>query len=149
MEHFDKVKCRSVELDRQAWQPFPEALCEGDITWQLLNVGPEMGSWTAIFNCAAGSSFASHHHIGPGEYFLTYGQIDIRGGAGDGGESLKGPAYGYEACGAFHGQTSFPVESQFYMTFLGPLNFVAHEGGPSVALVTWDVAQAAWQAGLK
>lgn len=140
------VECRAVELNDLDWVPFPEALSEGGITWKLLNVGPEMGSWTAIFDCPAGSSFASHHHIGPGEYLLTKGRMEIRGGIESGGETITAPAYGYEATSAFHGKTYFPVDSEFYMTFLGPLNFVEVEGGPTVALVTWDGVQAAWEA---
>ena len=34
------------------------------------------------------------------------------------------PGYGYEACGARHDRTYFLEDSEFYMTFLGPLNFI-------------------------
>ena len=37
--------------------PFPPPFAEGGITWKLLNVSPEMGSWAAIFDCPKGSSF--------------------------------------------------------------------------------------------
>ncbi|MEP4957687.1 MAG: hypothetical protein ABJV68_11945 [Paracoccaceae bacterium] len=147
--HYDPVEGRGVELDDLPWVPFPDALSAGGIRWKLLNVAPELGSWAAIFDCPAGSSFNSHHHIGPGEYFLTKGRIEVRGGEGDGGETLKAPAYGYESCQAFHGRTYFPVDSEFYMTFLGPLSFVAEEGGQTLALVTWHAAQAAWEASLQ
>lgn len=146
MIHRDPIEGRSVQLDDVDWVDFPEALSDGGITWKLLNVAPELGAWTAIFHCPAKSSFASHVHIGPGEYYLTQGRMEVRGGIDDGGETVVAPAYGYEACQAYHGKTYFPVESEFYMTFLGPLNFVNEEGGPTVALVTWDVAQSAWEA---
>lgn len=145
LNHYDPVEGRAVHLNDIPWVAFPEALSAGGITWKLLNVAPELGSWTAIFHCPAGSSFNSHVHIGPGEYYLTQGRMEVRGGSDDGGETVTAPVYGYEACQAFHGKTYFPVESEFYMTFLGPLNFVNEEGGPTVALVTWDVAQAAWE----
>ena len=145
VNHYDPVEGRAVELNDIPWVPFPEALSSGGITWKLLNVAPEIGAWTAIFHCPSGSSFASHVHIGPGEYYLTQGRMEVRGGADDGGETVVAPAYGYEACQAYHGKTYFPVESEFYMTFLGPLNFVNEEGGPTVALVTWAVAQSAWE----
>ncbi len=141
-----RTECRAVELNSIEWADFPTSLSQGGIKWKLLNVAPELGSWAAIFDCPAGSSFASHHHIGPGEYFLTTGKMEIRGGAKSGGETVTAPAYGYEATSAYHGNTFFPVDSQFYMTFLGPLQFVNEEGGPTVALVTWDVAEAAWLA---
>lgn len=143
--HFDPIEGRAVELNDISWVDFPEALSDGGISWKLLNVAPEIGSWTAIFKCPAGSSFASHEHIGPGEYYLTRGRMEVRGGEDDGGESVTAPAYGYEACQAFHGKTYFPVDSEFYMTFLGPLNFVNEEGGNTLALVTWHSAQAAWE----
>jgi len=143
---FSPAECRAVELDSIDWVAFPEALSEGGIRWKLLNVAPELGSWAAVFDCPAGSSFNSHHHIGPGEYYLTKGRMEVRGGTEDGGDTVVAPAYGYEATSAFHGKTYFPVDSEFYMTFLGPLQFVNEPGGATLALVTWDVAQAAWEA---
>jgi hypothetical protein len=143
---FSPAECRAVELDSIDWVAFPDALSEGGIRWKLLNVAPELGSWAAVFDCPAGSSFNSHHHIGPGEYYLTKGRMEVRGGTEDGGDTVVAPAYGYEATSAFHGKTYFPVDSEFYMTFLGPLQFVNEPGGATLALVTWDVAQAAWEA---
>ncbi|MYK84703.1 MAG: acetylacetone-cleaving protein, partial [Gammaproteobacteria bacterium] len=68
-----------VQMDAVDWAPFPEALCNGAIRWKLLHVSPESGAWTAIFDCPAGSSFAKHIHMGPGEYFLTKGRMHVRG----------------------------------------------------------------------
>ena len=53
------------------------------------------------------------------------------------------PAYGYESANARHDQTYFPVDSEFYMTFLGPLVFIHPDGSP-LAVVTWDEAQRAY-----
>lgn len=144
-EHQDPVRGRYVQMNEVDWVDFPEALSGGGIRWKLLNVSPEMGAWTAVFDCPAGSSFAPHVHIGPGEYYLTKGRMDVRGGAGEGGDTAVAPGYGYEACQAFHQRTYFPEHSEFYMTFLGPLNFI-DEAGNTVALVTWKVAQDAWEA---
>lgn len=144
-EHMEPIKGRYVQMDEVDWVDFPEALSEGGIRWKLLNVSPEMGAWTAIFDCPKGSSFAPHVHIGPGEYFLTKGRMDVRGGAGEGGDTAVAPGYGYEACQAVHTRTYFPEDSGFYMTFLGPLNFIDDDGN-TVALVTWLAAQEAWEA---
>lgn len=144
-ESLKPVEGRYVQIDEVAWVDFPASLSCGGIRWKLLNVSPEMGAWTAIFDCPAGSYFASHVHIGPGEYLLTKGLMEVRGGVDDGGSTATAPGYGYEACQAFHGKTYFPVNSEFYMTFLGPLNFTGPEG-ETVALVTWKVAQDAWEA---
>lgn len=132
-----------VQIDAVDWQPFPAALSEGGIRWKLLHVAPEVGAWTAIFDCPKGSSFARHIHIGPGEYYLTRGRMEVRGGKAKGGATAIAPCYGYEACNARHDQTYFPEAGEFYMTFLGPLNFI-DEDGTTRALVTWEQAQALW-----
>lgn len=146
MKHYQPAQGRSVQIDEVDWVDFPTGLSQGGIRWKLLNVAPEVGSWAAIYDCPKGSSFASHVHIGPGEYFLTKGHMEVRGGEDEGGVSVRAPAYGYEACQAFHGKTYFLEDSEFYMTFLGPLQFVDKEGGDTVALVTWKDVQAAWEA---
>ena len=143
--HLDPVKGRYVQMDEIEWADFPEGLSKGGIRWKLLNVSPEMGAWTAYYECPKGSSFAPHVHIGPGEYFLTKGKMEVRGGEGEGGSTATAPGYGYESCMALHTETYFPEDSEFYMTFLGPLNFI-DEDGNTIALVTWKDVQDAWEA---
>lgn len=138
-----KVKQEYVQIDAAPWMPFPPALSEGGIKWKLLHVSPEMGAWTAIFACPKGSSFARHVHIGPGEYLLTKGRMEVRGGEHEGGATAIAPGYGYESTGARHDRTFFPVTSEFYMTFLGPLNFISEDGQP-LAVVGWEEAQGLW-----
>lgn len=133
------------QIDDGPWAPFPEALSQGGITWKLLHVSPEAGTWTAVFECPAGSSFNAHIHTGPGEYFLYKGRMDVRGGAGAGGATAIAPGYGFESSGAQHDETNFPIDSAFYMTFVGPLAFITPEGNP-IANVGWLEAQGAWEA---
>jgi hypothetical protein len=137
-----------VQMDAMPWAPFPDAFSKGGIRWKFLHASPEVGAWTAIFDCPPGSSFASHIHIGPGEYFLTKGKMDVRGGIAAGGDTAVAPGYGYETANARHDQTSFPVPSEFYMTFLGPLVFITPEGAP-IAVIGWEEAQGAWNAFLQ
>lgn len=144
-QHLEPITGRYVQVNDIDWVPFPPELSEGGIRWKLLNVSPEVGAWTALFDCPAGSSFARHIHIGPGEYLLTKGRMDVRGGDDAGGDTAVAPGYGYEACQARHDRTYFPEDSEFYMTFLGPLNFI-NEDGTTKALVTWQAVQAAWEA---
>lgn len=132
-----------VQMDDMPWGAFPAALCKGDIYWRLLHVSPENSSWTAVFDCRKGSSFNSHIHVGPGEYFLYKGKMEVRGGVQEGGDTAVAPGYGFESSGAFHDKTYFPEDSAFYMTFLGPLNFLDENKQP-VALVGWQEVQAAW-----
>ncbi len=134
-----------VQINDTPWMPFPEAFSNGGIRWKLLHVSPEMGAWTAIFDCPKGSSFASHIHVGPGEYLLTKGRMEVRGGVEQGGATATALGYGYEACNARHDKTYFPVASEFYMTFLGPLQFIHPDGSPR-AVVGWAQAQELWQA---
>jgi hypothetical protein len=54
----------------------------------------------------------------------------LRGGKAAGGDTLIAPGYGYESSNARHDQTHFPVASEFYMTFLGPLTFIKPDGSP-------------------
>ncbi|TDU31934.1 hypothetical protein DFR24_1318 [Panacagrimonas perspica] len=133
------------QIDQMPWAPFPEALSKGGIRWKLLHVGPEMGAWTAYFGCPAGSAFNAHVHQGPGEYVLTKGRMDVRGGRDNGGDTAVAPGYGYESAGARHDLTNFPVDSEFYMSFLGPLVFINEDGSPIVA-IGWKEVQGAWQA---
>ncbi len=134
-----------VQMDDLDWAPFPEAFSEGGITWRLLHVSPEAGTWTAAFECPAGSSFNAHFHTGPGEYFLYQGRMDVRGGKDNGGDTAVAPGYGFESSGARHDKTYFPVDSAFYMTFVGPLAFIQPDGSV-IANVGWQEAQGAWQA---
>jgi hypothetical protein len=134
-----------IQMDEMDWVPFPEALCSGPIRWKLLRVSPEMGSWTAIYDCPAGSSFAKHIHMGPGEYFLTRGKMHVRGGSDEGGSTAIAPCYGYEGCNAQHDHTEFSEDSEFYMTFLGPLNFIDDDGN-TIALVGCEQVLDAWKA---
>ena len=134
-----------VQIDAVSWQPFPKEFSDGGIRWKLLHVSPEIGAWTAVFDCPARSSFARHIHIGPGEYLLTKGKMEVRGGIEKGGATAYALGYGYEACNARHDITYFPEASEFYMTFLGPLQFIEDDGRP-IAVVSWQQAQELWLA---
>lgn len=143
MARKEKLDGEYVHVSSVAWQPFPGEFSAGGIQWKLLHVSPESGAWTAIFDCPQGSSFARHIHVGPGEYFLTKGKMEVRGGSEEGGATAAAVGYGYEACNARHDQTNFVEDSEFYMTFLGPLQFI-DEAGNTLAVVGWEQAQALW-----
>ena len=142
-----KIQQEYVQIDNAPWMPFPAQFSQGGIRWKLLHVSPEVGAWTAIFDCPKGSSFASHVHIGPGEYLLTKGKMEVRGGHEEGGATAVAPGYGYESCNARHDKTYFPQASEFYMTFLGPLKFINGDGS-TVAVVGWEEAQGVWDSQL-
>lgn len=139
----DKIHDEAIQLNDIPWKDFPATLSEGGIRWKFLHASPEMGAWTAVFDCPAGSSFNAHFHVGPGEYLLTKGRVEVRGGAENGGVTVVAPAYGYESTNARHDKTYYPVDSEFYMTFLGPLSFIEEDGTP-IIVVGWDDAQRAY-----
>jgi hypothetical protein len=143
-----KAEEEYVQMDKGAWARFPDALSKGGITWKLLHVSPEAGTWTAIFECPARSSFNAHFHTGPGEYLLYKGKMEVRGGSESGGDTAVAPGYGFESSGSRHDHTYFPVDSAFYMTFCGPLAFVQPDGSV-IANVGWGEAQGAWEAHLQ
>ena len=67
------------------WVP----LAEG-IDFRVLRTSPETGTWTVLLRAQAGSSFAKHRHLGPGEYFMIKGRMEYRAGCAVAGD------YGYE-----------------------------------------------------
>jgi acetylacetone-cleaving enzyme len=64
----------------------------------------------------------------------------VRGGKAGGGETVIAPGYGYESANARHDKTYCPVDSEFYMTFLGPLTFIKPDGSP-IAVIVWEDVQ--------
>jgi hypothetical protein len=66
--------------------------------------------------------------VGPGEYFLHKGIMEVQDGEAAGGVTAVAPAYGYEPAKARHEKTHFVAEGAFYMAFLGPLNFIDASG---------------------
>jgi hypothetical protein len=97
------------------------------IDFKLLRTSQETGAWTALFKCAAGSSFARHEHLAAGEYLMLSGKMEIRGGAERGGVTAKAGDYGYEANGMWHDDTCFPEETVLYFTNFGAIRFVDDE----------------------
>jgi acetylacetone-cleaving enzyme len=85
-----------VRFNEGSWAPFPDAFSTGGITWKLLHVSPEVGTWTAIFDCPPGSSsFSAHFHTGPGEYLFYKGKMEVRGGSQSGGNTAIAPVPRY------------------------------------------------------
>ena len=133
----------SVKLDQLKWYPLPEGFVSGHVMWKRLHVSPNAGSWTVMFQAPKDSSFAGHIHSGPGEYFLTKGKVEVRGGEEEGGVSATGPRPGYEACNARHDKTLILEDSEIYMTFQGPLQLL-DDKGRTQGVLGWEQAHAMW-----
>jgi len=108
-----------IAADSLPWVPF----CEG-IEFRLLHASAETGKWTVLFNCARGSSFARHRHLGAGEYLMLDGRMEVRGGAAAGGVTALAGDYGYEPNGVIHDSTCFVEPTRFFFINHGPIVFI-------------------------
>ena len=138
-----KIECEYSPLTQDTWKALPDSLGSAGARWKLLHVSPEAGSWTASFFYPKGASVPSHIHVGPGEYFMVRGKLMVRGGDDVGGTTATAPCYGYEATGAVHDETLFLEDTEVYMRFQGPLQFVGPDGA-TVMLAGWQEMQALW-----
>jgi hypothetical protein len=108
-----------IHVEALPWVPFSEG-----IDFKVLRTSAETGSWTVLFKCARGSSFARHEHLGAGEYLMLSGKGEVRGGVENGGITAYPGDYGYEPSGVIHDSTCFSEDSIFYFTNYGPINFI-------------------------
>lgn len=143
-----KIECEYSELHPESWQPLPEVFGARGANWKLLHVSPESGSWTAAFFYPKGSSVPSHIHVGPGEYFMLRGKLEVRGGDMTGGVTATAPCYGYEATGARHDVTLFLEDTEVYMRFQGPLQMIDNLGN-AIGVFGWEEVQNLWNTQLK
>jgi len=139
-----KIECEYSSLTHDTWKGLPEAFGVTGARWKLLHVSPEAGSWTAAFFYPKGSSVPSHIHAGPGEYFMVRGKLTVRGGDDKGGTTATALCFGYEASGAIHDETLFLEDTEVYMRFQGPLQFVGPDGQTTM-LAGWEQVQALWE----
>jgi len=110
-----------VHPDDLDWIAFPGV--EG-IGMKVLRVSPETGAWTVLFRMVAGSGFPRHKHLGAGEYLMLTGEIEVRGGVKNGGITAYAGDYGWEPSGMIHDWTNAVVDSQFFFTNHGALQFM-------------------------
>ncbi|MBK8160516.1 MAG: 2,4'-dihydroxyacetophenone dioxygenase family protein [Rhodospirillaceae bacterium] len=101
------------QTEKMAWIPFTDA-----ISYKVLRVSAETGTWTVLFKCDKGSSFAPHFHYGAGEYLMIKGVMDYRAGVAHAGD------YGYEPLGVYHERTEFVEDTVLWFSNHGPVAFV-------------------------
>lgn len=120
-----------IHVDGEQWLPFGDT---AGIEFKLLRASQETGTWTSLFKCAAQSSFARHRHLGAGEYYMVYGEMEVRGGARAGGVTAVAGDYGYEPNGIIHDSTEFTKETVFYFTNHGPIVFIDEQDNAQFVL---------------
>jgi hypothetical protein len=118
-----------IDVNAMPWTPFSEG-----IQIKVLRVSSESGAWTALFQCAQGSGFARHRHLGPAEYLMISGKMEVRGGRENGGITAFAGDYGYEPLGVIHDWTSFPEASVFHFIQNGPLEFLTDDDATAFIL---------------
>jgi quercetin dioxygenase-like cupin family protein len=140
----ERLSDEYVQTDDVEWESFHEEFQTGGVQWKLLHVSPEAGSWTVLFRCPAGSTFAPHVHHGPAEGYIMQGRIEIRGGEVAGGATGRAGGYIYEAAGAIHDRTSMPDETIFMLQMVGPVGWKIGDGSQQEPQ-GWAEAQAEWE----
>jgi anti-sigma factor ChrR (cupin superfamily) len=90
---------------------------------KILRVSAESGMWSMLLKMDKGAVFAPHKHLGPAEYFMLEGAVDVGKGvierAGD---------YGYEPMGTVHAASIALEDSVMTFTSYGPIAFLDQQG---------------------
>ena len=123
-----------VHTEDAAWIPFPGV---DGIDFKVLRVSPETGTWTVLIQMVAGSGFPRHKHLGAGEYFMTKGKLEVRGGVENGGITAYAGDYGWEPSGMIHDHTEAVIDSEFLFTNHGPLVFIDDDDNV-VGVLDWQ-----------
>jgi quercetin dioxygenase-like cupin family protein len=94
------------------------------VQMKLLRVSPETGQWSGLFRCAAGSVVPRHQHLGPSEYLMLEGKVEVRGGTDEGGVLATAGDYVYEPNGAIHDANYFVEDSLLFTSSQGAMKFL-------------------------
>lgn len=111
--HTDDILLPTRDLP---WIPIADG-----IDYRLLRTSTETGTWTVIFRCQKGSSFARHRHLAAGEYYVIEGRMNYRAGVAVTGD------YGYEPLDAIHDCTIFEEYTELLFTNHGPVVYLDDE----------------------
>lgn len=106
-----------IRADDLPWEPaFPGAWVKN------LRSCSVTGQWTQLLKLDPGSSLPPHFHLGAGEFYVISGELHYASGIARPGD------YGYEAIGAYHEETSAPVETTLFYVGHGPLAMIDENG---------------------
>ncbi|MDY7230811.1 2,4'-dihydroxyacetophenone dioxygenase family protein [Hyalangium rubrum] len=111
----ERMVVRTPEMD---WKPLGPGT-----SVKILRVSAETGMWTMLLKMEKGAVFAPHKHLGPAEYFMLEGLVDV----GKGVLERTGD-YGYEPLGTTHEATIALEDSLMTFTSYGPIAFLDEKG---------------------
>lgn len=106
-----------VDSEALPWMPLGDG-----ITYKVLRISEESGTWSSIMRMEAGSCFAPHKHLGAADFYVLRGALHYRAG------TAKAGHYGYEPLGMVHGRTTCDEETIFLFNAYGPIAFFDEEG---------------------
>ena len=89
---------------------------------RLLRYSAETGDWVLFVEMEPGATFAPHWHLGPGEYFVTKGELIY-----DVGSAPQG-TYGYEPIGSRHSEAHCKERTEYLFMGHGAVAFTGEEG---------------------
>lgn len=111
----ERIVVRTSEIE---WRPLGPGT-----SVKILRVSAESGMWSMLLKMDKGAVFAPHKHLGPAEYYMLAGAVDVGKGvierAGD---------YGYEPMGTVHAATIALEDSVMTFTSYGPIAFLGEKG---------------------
>ena len=89
---------------------------------KLLRYSDETGDWVLWVSMAPGSTFAPHWHFGPGQYFVTEGELIYDVGSAPAG------TYGYEPIGSRHAEARCSEQTEFLFMGQGAVAYTEDDG---------------------
>jgi hypothetical protein len=121
-----------IDTNTIEWIPLPAPLVGNAI--KPLRISRETGDMSILFKMDAGTREVRHRHIGPANFLVLSGIVEIWG-------KQAGPGtWMYEPAGALHEGTSFPVETVVLSNSQGPIT-VLDDDDNVLGVVDWQVIQ--------
>ncbi|MHC4782781.1 MAG: 2,4'-dihydroxyacetophenone dioxygenase family protein [Planctomycetota bacterium] len=124
-----------------------------DIPWKIIREGAFIkllrtchvtGIWVVMLRNEPGTSVPPHKHIGPAEYYVIKGKVEVRGGIENGGITAFAGDYGYEPNGVIHEKTYFPELTEYLFINHGALQYLDDKGDTAMIL-DWQAVEDLWE----
>lgn len=94
----------------------------GGTRFKVLRACEETGQWALYVNMEPGARFQAHRHEGPGQYFVTKGELIY-----DAGRATPG-TYGYEPVFAVHVDAHCEIETELLFLGEGAVTYLTESG---------------------
>lgn len=118
-----------IETDDLEWIPLPEPFTGNYI--KPLRISEETGEMSMLFKLDAGTVEVRHRHIGPANFLVLSGCVNIWGRSAGPGTWM------YEPAGAIHSGTTFPVDTIILSNSSGPIALLDDDDNV-IGVVDWQ-----------